>query len=51
MHTDFFLEKMKAQSDEGGGRIMLGDNTGCWTVMLLPIRFQCFGGWISTELL
>jgi hypothetical protein len=23
---------MKAQSDEGGGRIMLGDNTGCGAV-------------------
>jgi len=32
---------MKAQRDEGGGRIMLGDNTRGGVVMLWPIRFQC----------
>ena len=34
---------MKAQSDEGGGRITLGDNTDCGAVVLLPITFQCVG--------
>jgi len=31
---------MKAQWDEGGGRILLGDNTGRGAVMLLTIRFR-----------
>jgi len=34
---------MKAQSDEGGGKTTLGDNTGCVAVVLLLITFQCFG--------
>jgi len=34
---------MKAQSDEGGGRITLGENTGCRAVVLLPITFQWVG--------
>jgi quinol-cytochrome oxidoreductase complex cytochrome b subunit len=34
---------MKAQWDEGSGRILLGDNTGGGAVMLQPIRFQCVG--------
>jgi hypothetical protein len=34
---------MKAQRDEGGGKILLGDNTGVETVMLGPIRLQCAG--------
>jgi hypothetical protein len=25
-HTELFLAEMKAQGDEGGGRILLGDN-------------------------
>jgi len=32
---------MRVQRDEGGGRIMLGDNTRGGVVMLWPIRFQC----------
>jgi hypothetical protein len=38
-----FLEGMKAQADEGGGRILLGDNTGGGAIMLRPIRFQLVG--------
>ena len=34
---------MKAQWDEGGGRILLGDNTGGGAVMLRPITFQSVG--------
>jgi hypothetical protein len=41
---------MKAQSDEGGGRILLGDNTGGRVIMLRPIWFQCVGVWTSTAL-
>jgi hypothetical protein len=32
---------MKAQWDEGDGRILLGDNTSRGAVMLLTIRFRC----------
>jgi hypothetical protein len=39
-HTEFFLAEMKAQGDEGGGRILLGDNTGGGVVMLRPSKFQ-----------
>jgi len=39
---------MKAQADEGGGRILLGDSTGGGAVMLWPIRLQRVGVWIST---
>jgi hypothetical protein len=41
---------MKAQWDEGGGRVLLGDNTGGGTFMLWPIRYQCVGVWISSGL-
>jgi hypothetical protein len=41
---------VKAQWDESGGRILLGDNTGGEAVMLRPIRFQCVGAWISAGL-
>jgi hypothetical protein len=32
---------MKAQLDEAGGRILLGNNTGGTAVMLWPLRFLC----------
>ena len=35
------LVVLKAELDEGGGRILLGDNTGVSSVMLWPISFQC----------
>jgi hypothetical protein len=41
---------MEEQRDEGGGRILLGNNTGDGAVTLRPIRFQCGGVWISTGL-
>jgi len=34
---------MKAQKDEGNGRIMLGDNRGGGAVMLRSIKFQSAG--------
>ena len=50
-YAKFFVAGMKAQGDEGGGRILLGDNTGCGAVMLRPIRLHCVGVRISTALL
>jgi len=41
---------MKAQLDEGGGRILLGDDTGGEAVMLRPIRLRCVGFRISAGL-
>ena len=41
---------MKAQLDEGGGRILMGDNTGGVAVMLRTIRLQCVGFRISAGL-
>jgi hypothetical protein len=37
---------MKAQLDERGGRILLGDKTNGGAVMLRPINFQCVAVWI-----
>jgi len=39
---NFSLE-LKAKSDEGDGRILLGDNTDGGTVTLRPVRFHCVG--------
>jgi hypothetical protein len=50
MCAEIFLAEMKAQRDEGGGRILLGDNTSRGAAMLQLIRFQCAGVWISTGL-
>ena len=47
----FLLAGMRAQQDDIGGRILLGDNTGDGAVMMRPIRFQCVGTWISVALL
>jgi hypothetical protein len=41
---------MKAKVDEGGGRVLLGDNTGGMMVKQLSVRFQCVGVWISNGL-
>jgi hypothetical protein len=41
---------MKEQRNEGGGRILLGDNTGGEEVTLRQIRFQCGAVWSSTRL-
>ena len=45
---EFYFAGLKAHTDEGGGRILLGDNTGSWTLMLLTLTSQCVGVWIST---
>jgi hypothetical protein len=44
-----FLER-KAQWDEGGGRILLGDNTGGQVVTPGLIRFLWFGVWVLVGL-
>ena len=38
---NFCRAGLKAQRDEGVGRILLGDNTDGGAPMLLPIRFRC----------
>jgi len=45
--VDISTAGMKAQWDEGDGRILLGDNIGCVAVLLRPIRFRCAGVWTS----
>jgi hypothetical protein len=46
----FFVAVLKAQGDEVGGRILLGEKKGGGAVMLSPIWFQCAGVWIYTGL-
>ena len=41
---------MKAQRDEGGGKILLGELKGNGAVMLRPIMFQSAEVWISSAL-
>ena len=38
---------MKSQREEGGGRILRGDNTSGGAFMLWPVGFACAGVWIS----
>lgn len=45
-----FLCGMKAEWDEGDGRILLGDNTSGEAVILQPLRVQCVEVLISTGL-
>jgi hypothetical protein len=47
--AEIFIVRMKVQRVEGGGRILLGDNTGGGTVMLQPIKFQKVGVRISNS--
>jgi len=42
MRDEFVLADIKVKW-EGGGRILLGDNTGCGAVMLRPISVLQFG--------
>jgi hypothetical protein len=39
-YANFFLADNKVQSDKGGGKILLGKNTGGGAGMLWAIRFQ-----------
>jgi hypothetical protein len=41
---------MKAQRDEGGQKVWLGDNAGGGAVMLWSNSCGCVGVWISTGL-
>jgi len=50
MHVKFLiLAGMTAQWDEGGGRGLMGNNSGR-AVMLWPVRFLYVGGGISAGL-
>jgi hypothetical protein len=40
MRAEIFLQEMEAQRGEGGGRILLGDNTSGGATMLQLIKFQ-----------
>jgi hypothetical protein len=46
----FFFAGMKAQRDESGGRILLGNNTGCGAIVLRLIGVLCVGFGFSTGL-
>jgi hypothetical protein len=46
----FFLAVVKAKLDEGGGRVLLGDNTGGGAIILVCIRLERVAIWISTGL-
>ena len=50
MCVEFFFTGIKAQWDKGGGRILLGDYTGAWAIVLQLMSFHCVGVWISTGL-
>lgn len=49
-HTKFYFVGLKAQRYEGGGRMLLGDNTGSGAIMLLPCKSHFVGVWISNGL-
>ena len=49
-HAEYFFAGLKAQREEGGGRILLGDNKDGGAVILRPIRFRCSRSRISTGL-
>jgi hypothetical protein len=38
-----FRRGSESARDEGGGRILLGDNTGGGAVVLWSVKFQCVG--------
>ena len=47
--VEFFFPAGEKLQDEGGGRVLLGDNAGGLAIMLQPIKFQCAGAvWISS---
>ena len=39
--TEFWLSTKRARWDEGGGRILVGDDTGDGTVTTRPVKFWC----------
>lgn len=47
---ELFVVGIKVQSDKGGGRIPLGDNTGGRVVMLRPMSFHYVRVWMPTGL-
>ena len=49
-YAGLFYAEIRGQLDEGGGRILLGDNTNGWAIMPQPIRFHCAGVRVSSGL-
>jgi hypothetical protein len=47
--AEVFLAAIKALGGEGGGGILLGDNTGGRADMLQPNRLRCSCIWIPNE--
>jgi hypothetical protein len=47
---EILLFYLKAQEDERGGRILLGDATNGGAIMLRPIGFRCVGVSVQTGL-
>jgi hypothetical protein len=45
--SEILLVGVKAQSHEGGGRILLSDNRSGGAVALRHFRLRCVGVWIS----
>jgi hypothetical protein len=43
--SEFLMVGMKVQWNEGGGRILLGDNSGGGADKLWPVRRHCVGAW------
>ena len=41
------LAGVKGQRDERSERILVGGDTGCGAVVLLPVKFHCVGVWVS----
>jgi hypothetical protein len=50
MCARFFLVELKVEWDEGGGWILLENNTSSRAVMLQLVMFLCVGMWISAGL-
>jgi hypothetical protein len=48
--AELFLAEIKTEREEGGGRIVLGDNTGGGAVIVRSIRFRSIGIWFSAGL-
>jgi hypothetical protein len=49
-HNEFVFAGVKVRRGEGGGWILLGDNTGGGAITLPPIRFERVGIWILAGL-
>jgi hypothetical protein len=48
--AELFCAGLKAQRNEGGGRMLLGDNTVCGPIVVRTIGVLCVGVGFSTAL-